>query len=150
MYVCECVHEFSIINICRAPYYLERIGEKVKEKHVIHAINGLSSKFDNTASFIRRSKPILPFYEAKSMLLVEEHRLLTTRTPPPSHVNHSSSHQLLNVTNSTPNRGGRNHSCRNHRGGSQNNIHRHRPPSYSTTAYPTTTIGTPFIGQRYS
>lgn len=44
---------------------LEGIGKKVKEKHVvIHSINGLSSKFDSTADFIRFTKPLPTLDEA--------------------------------------------------------------------------------------
>lgn len=126
---------------------LEGIGEKVKEKHIVfHAINGLSNKYESTVAFIRHSKPLPSLDEARSMFLVEEQRLQTTQIPKPSHENHSSSPQLLNVNNNnnSSQRGGNNSYRRNNsRANRHNNKGNHRPapPFAADPGEPNTTVG---------
>ncbi|KAI3746176.1 hypothetical protein L6452_08599 [Arctium lappa] len=132
------VHDYCT-KVKKIADLLEGLGEKVKEKHVvIHAINGLSSKFDGVANIIRHSKPFPTFSEMRSMLGVEEQRLLSTRVPSPSHDHHSSAPSLLHVGNSSSTRGGGNHNNfrRNDRRGGHNNFNRRRPSLTNTTGAP--------------
>ncbi|XP_023735032.1 uncharacterized protein LOC111882890 [Lactuca sativa] len=77
---------------------LEGLGEKVKDRSVVlHALNGLPSKFESVASILRFSKPLPSFSEMRSILLVEESRLNSHRVTLPSHDNHPSSPSLLHV-----------------------------------------------------
>lgn len=110
---------------------LEGLGEKVKDNHlVIHALNGLPSKFDSIAGVLRWSKSFPTFYEMQSALTVEESCVASPRVVTPSHDNHSSAPTLLHVGNTsrgsgnnyrgggnrrgrTNSRGGGNNSCQN-------------------------------------
>ncbi|XP_024964054.1 uncharacterized protein LOC112504353 [Cynara cardunculus var. scolymus] len=79
----------------------------VPDKHlVIYTINGLSSKFDSVAIIIRYRSPLPTFFEARSMLLLEEQRMALIRlTPVMPHIDHSSSSTVLHVNNNGGNRG---------------------------------------------
>ncbi|XP_042753290.1 uncharacterized protein LOC122195453 [Lactuca sativa] len=88
---------------------LEGLGEKVKDRSVVlHALNGLPSKFESVASILRFSKPLPSFSEMRSILLVEESRLNSHRVTLPLHDNHPSSPSLLHVADpSSPSTRGR-------------------------------------------
>ncbi|KAI3500458.1 hypothetical protein L1887_36279 [Cichorium endivia] len=99
---------------------LEGLGEKVKDRNVVlHALNGLPSKYENVVGIIRFTKPFPSFSEMRSMLAVEETQLNTSRITTPSHENHSSSPSLLriNASSTSSNRGG---GAGNYRGNTQN------------------------------
>lgn len=89
---------------------LDGLGEKIKDRNVvIHALNGLPSKFDGIANIIRYTKPFPSLSEARSMLSVEETRLNNIKNiAAPTHDSHSSSPSLLHVGTSPHNnsRGG--------------------------------------------
>ncbi|XP_023753911.1 uncharacterized protein LOC111902290 [Lactuca sativa] len=71
---------------------LANIDQPVPEKNlVIYMINGLGDKFDNVSSIIRHQRPIPSFQQARSMLMVEETRLLHPRSSTATHRDHSSS-----------------------------------------------------------
>ncbi|CAI9300376.1 unnamed protein product [Lactuca saligna] len=108
---------------------LEGLVEKVKDRSVVlHALNGLPSKFESVASILRFSKPLPSFSEMRSILLVEESRLNSHRVTLLTHDNHPSSPSLLHVaessSSSTRGRGGRSYRGNNsRRSGGRNNQH---------------------------
>ena len=76
---------------------------------VLHALNGLSSKYDSVAKIIRFTKPFPTFSEMRSMLAMDETRLVNPQITNPTHNNHPSSLSLLHV--------GTNNSGQSNRGG---------------------------------
>ncbi|CAI9302123.1 unnamed protein product [Lactuca saligna] len=98
------VHDY-FTKIKKIASLLEGMGEKVKEKHVvIHAINGLSHKFDNIAGIIRHNKPPPTFDGAWSILLIEEQKITTNQATDHAHADADLlSYHLLPPTDSNAN-----------------------------------------------
>ncbi|KAL7614435.1 hypothetical protein Lser_V15G06051 [Lactuca serriola] len=100
------IHDYCE-NVKRIADLLEGLGEKVKDRNVVlHALNGLPSKYDNVVGIIRFTKPFPTFSKMRAMLAVEETRLSSTRVINPSHENNASAPPLLHVGSSSSNRGG--------------------------------------------
>ncbi|KAL7596380.1 hypothetical protein Lser_V15G30439 [Lactuca serriola] len=124
------IHDYCE-NVKRIADLLEGLGEKVKDRNVVlHALNGLPSKYDNVAGIIRFTKPFPTFSEMRAMLAVEETRLSNTRVISPSHENNASAPSLLHVGSSTSNcgdgRGSTHGNFNNRRGGGGHNQQRRR------------------------
>ncbi|XP_010534678.1 PREDICTED: uncharacterized protein LOC104810179 [Tarenaya hassleriana] len=82
---------------------LTNLDASVSERAlVMHTLNGLSDKFDNIVNVIQHQKPFPSFDEARSMLSLEEQRLLRHRRPEPTHRDNGSAPTVL-FTGSHPN-----------------------------------------------
>ncbi|KAL7582830.1 hypothetical protein Lser_V15G42824 [Lactuca serriola] len=129
------IHEY-FEKIKKTTDLLEGLGEKMKYCTVVlHALNGLPSKYDTVAGVIRFSKPIPTLSEMRSMLLVEGTRINNSRLTVQSHKNHSSAPSLLQAATSSPlptHGGGGSSYCGNStlRVGGHDNYRRHQqgPP----------------------
>ncbi|XP_010436548.1 PREDICTED: uncharacterized protein LOC104720326 [Camelina sativa] len=121
---------------------------------VTYLLNGLNDKFDNIINVIKQKDPFPSFETAKSMLELEENRLMKSHRHSATHKDHSSSTTALTVAaapstprqphhqNYTDNRGytgnrGNKHNYRNRGGDRQNNNNTFRPslPNWPTSSY---------------
>ncbi|KAJ9535086.1 hypothetical protein OSB04_un001838 [Centaurea solstitialis] len=113
---------------------LTNIGSPVSERNLVtYAINGLSPKYDVIATTIRHRSPFPSFLEMRSILTLEEQRMLqnqnrlvqvshsdTSSSPTILNANHNYRGQSLNRSNSSSNSGhnsGRGGGKRGGRGG---------------------------------
>lgn len=87
MSIHEYCHKIKVLS-----ELLANIEQPMPKKNlVIYMINGLRDKFENVSSIIRHQRPILSFQQARSMLMVEETRLLRPCSSPVAHRDHISS-----------------------------------------------------------
>ncbi|CAH1428415.1 unnamed protein product [Lactuca virosa] len=76
LYVSDYYYKIKVLS-----YLLSNIDQAVPEKNlVMYMVNGFGDKFDQVASIIRHQNPIPKFLQARSMLLLEETRLVRSRS----------------------------------------------------------------------
>ncbi|KAI3503335.1 hypothetical protein L1887_31775 [Cichorium endivia] len=115
---------------------LANIDNPVPEKTLVaHLLNGLSPQYEHIATLLRHRDPLPTFLQARSKLLVEEHRFKTNRNHPAAHTDHASSPTVLVADNKAPSSTGA--SCggrrpnNSRRGGNHSDQRRQQSPAAS-------------------
>lgn len=114
---------------------LENINAPVPAKTLItYLIDGLPDRFSNIAGIILHRETLPTFLQARSMLLLEEQRMNRTRNPQASHVDNSSSPNILHVdTQSQPIRNRSSQNNRNRSNIGRNATRGNTNPHHSNT-----------------